>query len=141
MTTASAIKDALITNLSAASVFGPEQVSTDYGVMESTSACCCVVSITSYENNAMTFGNNRHEMYNAFLQAYIKDTGNHPQLKRDVFTVMDKMIATLKTDDELQGTAKGLGRVQIEHDPELMYSNGGPVFALVEMLVEVVLWD
>lgn len=141
MTTASAIIDAFVTNLSAASVFGSEQVSTDYDVMVSTSACCCVVSITSYENTAMTFGNNRHDTYNAFLQAYIKDTGDHPTLKRNVFVVMDKMIATLKTDDELQGTAKGLGRVQIEHDPELMYSNGGPVFALVEMLVEVVTWD
>lgn len=141
MSTASAIKDGFVTGLSAASVIGPEQVSTNYAVLESTSACCCVVSLTEYENEAMTFGNNREEVWTFFLQGYLKDTGNPITLKNNVFAFTDKIIAYLKSDDTIQGTANGLGRVTAIHDPEVALIVGGQTWLPVEFSVEVQSWD
>lgn len=140
-TTASAIKDGFVTTLSAASVLGSEQVSTNYAVMESTSACCCVVSFTGYENTAMTFGNDREEAWMFYLQGYLKDTGNPITLKNNVFAFTDKIIRALKDDDTVQGTAKGLGRVLISHDPEVAFVAGGATWLPVEFSVEVLTWD
>lgn len=140
-TSASAIKDGFITGLAAASVVGPEQVSTNYAVMESTAACCCVVSLTGYENGAMTFGNSREETWTFYLQGYLKDTGNPIALKNNVFAFTDKIISHLKSDDTVQGTAKGLGRVLVSHDPEVAFVVGGVTWLPVEFSVEVVAWD
>jgi hypothetical protein len=140
-TSASAIKDGFMTGLSAASVFGSGQVDTNYGVLESTSACCCVVSLAGYENEAMTFGNNRDETWTFFLQVYLKDTGDPLTLKNNVFAATDKVISYLKEDDTIQGTAKGLGRTLASHDPEVAFVVGGFSWLPVEFMVEVQAWD
>ena len=139
--TASAIKDALITNLSAASVFGSANVSTTYEVLEMTSACCCVVSWQGYENRAMTFGNQRTEVWTFLLEAKVKDLGDPYQLTLNTFTVIDKLIATLKADDTLQGTAMGLGRVEANRTPGEAETVGGATWLPIDTLVEVMVWD
>lgn len=141
MTTASALKDALITNLSAASVFGPGQVANTYDVMELTSGCCCIVNWQDYQNEAMTFGNNRREAWTFLLEAKVKDQGDPFQLTENTFTVIDRIIATLKTDDTLQGEAKGIGQVAANRVPGEAETIGGMTWLPVDVLVEILTWD
>lgn len=139
--TASAIKDAFLTNLGAASVLGSQNVSTTYDVMETTSACCCIVSWQDYQNTAMTFGNQRNEIWAFLLEAKVKDLGDPHQLTLNTFTVIDKIISTLKTDDTLQGTAMGIGRVTANRVPGEAETVGGATWLPIDVIVEVLVWD
>lgn len=141
MTTASALKDALITNLSAASVFGAGQVAITYDVMESTSGCCCIVNWQELQSESMTFGNNRREIWTFLLEAKVKDLGDPFQLTANTFAVIDKIVATFKTDDRLQGEAQGIGRLAANRVPGEAETIGGATWLPVDVLVEVLTWD
>jgi hypothetical protein len=139
--TASAINEAWLTNLSAASVFGEGQVSNDYGVMESTSACCCIVNPVGYVWEAMTFGNNRRNAWQWLLEVKVKDQGDSGQLNRNAIAITDKVLATLQSDDELQGTVREIGAVEMSRDPKVLEEIQGHVWQAVDITVTLQDWD
>jgi hypothetical protein len=140
-TTASAIKDAAITNLSAASVIGGEQVSTNYSVMESTAACCAVVNVIGFVSNPMTFGNNRRGTATLLIEAKLKDTGDPVSLMNNTHSFMDKIIASLESDDTLQGTVEGIERIEATRDPNIAETIGGATWLPIDITVEMSWWD
>jgi hypothetical protein len=141
MTTASALKDAFLTNLSAASVLGPGQVSTNYSVLESTSACCCVVAFRQYTGTAMAFGNPQNRLWQFSLELFLKDTGDPVTLMNQPFAIVDKVIATLKSDDTLQGQANGIASVEANMEPGFTLDVGGATWIPIDMTVSVNVWD
>lgn len=142
MTTASAIKDALITNLGAASVFGSNQVATHYHVMEQTSACCCVIRWAGYNNEAMTFGNNRTAQWDFVAEIKLKDTGDPYSLMNNSFGLIDTVISSLKSDDTLQGQCKAIGAVSATRaEPGTFDEAGGAMWLPIDVNIEVLVWD
>lgn len=141
LSTASAINDAFLTTLSAGSVLGNGQVSNDYGVMESTSACCCVVSWTNYRNEAMTFGNNRKPTWQFLLELKIKDQSDPAALNRNAIAAISNIITALQNDDTLQGTARGIGAVEATKDNTVVEEVNGMAWRPINITVEVQDWD
>lgn len=141
LSTASAINQAFLTNLSAASVFGEGQVSNDYGVMESTSACCCVVNPIGYLWEAMTFGNNRKNTWQWLLEVKVKDQGDPGQLNRNAIAITDKVLLTLQSDDSLQDTVMGIGAVEMSQDLRELEEIQGHAWRPVNITVTLQDWD
>ncbi len=137
----SAILDGLLANLKAASVFGENQVSTDYAVMESTAACCAVVSFTGFSASANTFGNEWAGAYSFAVDVKLKDTGDPTLLPRKILEVLDMVMASLQSDDTLQGTATGLDRVEVNRTPGDVEIAGGATWIPVDMQLHVQSWD
>lgn len=141
LSTASAINQAFLDNLSAGSVFGEGQVSNDYGVMESTSACCCVVNPIGYLWEAMTFGNNRKNTWQWLLEVKVKDQGDPGQLNRSAIAITDKVLLTLQSDDSLQGTVMEIGAVEMSQDLRELQEIGGHAWRALDVTVTVLDWD
>lgn len=139
--TASAINQAFLDNLSAASVFGSGQVSNDYGVMESTSACCCIVNPVGYTWEAMTFGNNRRNTWQWLLEVKVKDQSDPGQLNRNAIAITDKVLGTLQSDDDLQETIKGIGAVEMSQDLKILEEVSGFVWRNIDVTVTLQDWD
>lgn len=141
LSTASAINQAFLDNLSAASVFGPGQVSNDYGVMESTSGCCCVVNPTSFTWEAMSFGNDRRNTWQWLLEGKVKDQGDPAALNRDAIAITDKVLATLQDDDTLQGTVRAIGAIEMSQNLREVEEVGGHIWRPVNWTVTLQDWD
>lgn len=135
-TTASAIRDGVTTNLTAASVIGSGQVSTNYSVMESTSACCAVVNVINFVSEAMTFGNTRRGTVTILAELKLKDTGDHVTLMNNVPGLIDKVVGSLESDDTLQGTVDAIDRIEANWDPRIGEEIGGIVWIPVDLTVE-----
>jgi hypothetical protein len=141
MASASAIRDGCITNLLAASVIGPGQVSPNYAVMESTSACCGVVNVTGFVSEAMTFGNNREGTATILAELKLKDTGDPVSLIANVPGFIDKVIASLESDDTLQGTVKAIDRIEASWDPHVVETLGSVSWLPVDVLITAEWFD
>ena len=141
LSTASAINQAFLDNLSAASVFGEGQVSNDYGVMESTSACCCVVNPIGYLWEAMTFGNNRKNTWQWLLEVKVKDQGDPGQLNRNAIAITDKVLLTLQSDDSLQDTIQGIGAVEMSQNLRELETVGSFSWRAIDVTVTLQDWD
>lgn len=140
-TTASAIRDACVTNLSAASCIGPNQVSNNYAVMESVAACCAVVNVIGFISNPMTFGNNRRGTATILAELKLKDTGDPVTLMNNVPALTDKVIQSLESDDTLQGAVQGIERIEAVWDPNIAETIGGATWIPVDLTVECSWWD
>lgn len=139
--TASAINQAFLDNLSSASVFGSGQVSNDYGVMESTSACCCIVNPVGYTWEVQTFGNNRKIEWQWLLEVKVKDQGDPGQLNRSAIAITDKVLATLQSDDSLQDTIAGIGAVEMSQTLRELETVGSFSWRAIDVTVTLQDWD
>jgi hypothetical protein len=125
---ASAIADAIVTNLSAASVFGAGGVSkSSYRVLESMSGSCAVVSFADMMARPVTFGSPRKFDSDWTLEVtiFIKDTGDPSALLNKVFTATDGTLASLRSDDTLQGTSDGIVQISGGFEPGRAVETGG----------------
>jgi hypothetical protein len=122
---ASAIADGIITNLNAASVLGSGGASKNYEVMELTSGCCAVVGWTGGVSTPVTFGTPAQRGWTHTIEAYIKDTGDHPAVMKNNFALVDKLIATIESDLSLQGTVQIVSEVRARRTPGEAVSLGG----------------
>lgn len=139
--TASAINEAWLTNLSAASVFGSGQVANDYSVMESTSACCCVVNPIGYTWEAQTFGNSRQISWQWLLEVKVKDQGDPVALNKNAIWITDKVLGTIQGDDTLQGTIQGVGAVEMSQDLREIEEIQGHAWRPINITVTLQDWD
>jgi len=140
-TSSSAVRVAGITNLSAASCIGPNQVSNNYAVMESTSACCAIVNTVGFVSNAMTFGNQREGTATLLIEAKVKDTGDAESAMSNVDALVDKIFASLESDDTLQGIVKSINRIEATRDPRIAEIVGGMTWLPIDITVEMSWWD
>lgn len=133
----SAITDALITMLGAASAFGSDAVAKDYSVMERSSGSCCVITWKRFNSTAVTFGgvaNDRHWTHT--IQGFVKDLGDPISLLNRVVGFGDKVLDVIEHDDSLQGTVATVDRVECGRDLNAGVQAGGaqwvPIFIDVQ---------
>ncbi|MFA6016436.1 MAG: hypothetical protein WC742_15365 [Gallionellaceae bacterium] len=137
---ASAIADGIITNLSAASVFGTGRVSkTSYQILESSACQAAMVHWTRLRSTPSAFGNprDRERTWNFNIECFLRDTGDPIQLKTRIWSLTDTVIASLESDDTLQGTCDSLSEIAGTHDPKSGLDVGGARWLTMDFNVEV----
>jgi hypothetical protein len=137
---ASAIADGLLTNLSAASVFGSGNVSKNsYQILESSCCQAALIHWTRLISKPTTFGNprDRERIWNFNIECFLRDTGDPIQLKTRIWSLTDTVIASLESDDTLQGTCDSLGEIAGTHDPKSGLDVGGARWLTMDFNVEV----
>ncbi len=142
---ASAIQDALVTTLSAASVFGSGNVSTNFRVLESSSACACVVGWMGVENVPDTYGmggeNHSKTLWTFSTRIYLKDVGSAVELMDDhVPAVIDKLVSAMRDDDTVQGTAEQVVAIRADRDPDIAFTVGGATWLMIDGEVDIEEW-
>ena len=117
---ASAMADALVTMLSAASVFGPNMVTKeDYSVLDICSGSCAVINVGGLASEPATFGtpSGRERVWEFRIDTWIKDTGDPFIMRTRVLSLTNLVLTTLESDETLQGTAFDVGRIAMRYDP------------------------
>ena len=136
----SAIADAIITMLSAASAMGASAVSKDYKVLETTAGSCCVVNWLGMNEKMSAFGNPtaKEIVWTHIIHGFVKDEGDANAALQKVIGFPDTVVTTLRSDDTLQGTVEEVLAIRGKRDPELAIRAGGatwlPVFFEVDSL-------
>lgn len=105
----SAIADALVTMLGAASAFGSEAVSKDdYACLERASGSAVMVQPEGFSNIVLTFGapTKKHVTWQIGLEVYVKDTGDPAKVLNRLWSVQDVIKGVIDSDDTALGTAK-----------------------------------
>jgi hypothetical protein len=137
---ASDITDSIITNLTAASVFGACQVKTHYHVLES-SGCCAVVSFAGVDVTPFTMGDSFQRVYTHAIEVYVKDTsGNAEQIEAQTQRMVDLSVCSLQADSTLQRGDPNLRQVEAirgAHDIQTVANAAGAVWYLAELEIEV----
>ncbi len=132
----SAIADAIITMLSAASAIGIDAVSKDYKVLETTGASCCVVNWLGFNEKRITFGGDDEIIWTHIIHGFAKDEGDANAALQRVIAFPDTILTTLRSDDTLLGTVEKIVAIRGNRDPELAIRAGGatwlPVFFEVD---------
>ncbi len=138
---ASAIADGIISNLSAASVFGTGNVSkSSYQILESSACQAAMVYWTRLTSEPATFGNprDRDHIWSFTVECYLRDTGDPVQLLNRVWSLTDTVIASLESDDSLQGTCDALNTITGAHDSKSALNIGGATWLTFDLNLEVV---
>ena len=137
-TTASAVCDALITMLSATSVFGASAVGLTYKVLETASgSAAVVVSLTGFNSISISFGGDKERSWIFGTKLYVKDTGNPNTALARVGKCVDATLACLESDDTLQGTVDTILAIRGSRDPDRLEETGGAIWLPVEVGIEV----
>ena len=133
----SAIADALVTMLGAASAFGSTAVGKDYKVLESSSGSCCVVTWRRFTSVESTYGGATHDrQWTHTIQGFIKDQGDAVSLLGRVITFSDTILNVIEKDGTLQGTVNEVVRVDAARDLNAAVQAGGAFW--VPIFVDVV---
>ena len=138
-TSASGVCDALVTMLSAASVFGSTGAAWTYDILEShTGSAAAVVSFLSLDRRPVAYGNpNDKEGHWIFsVNLYIKDAGNAATTLKRVSAGIDAVISCVDADDTLQGTVELVTGLRATRKPDEYLEIGGAAWLPVEMQVE-----
>ncbi len=138
---ASAIIDGIITSLGAASVFGSNNVSKNYKVLESSSACCCVVNWTGYNHVVTQFGGGGNRTWTFSLEVYSKDTGNASATIDKTILCIDKVAKAFEHDQTIQGTCEKINRITGSRRPGEAMIVGGFTWLPMPMSIEVLEWS
>lgn len=129
---------AFVTNLGATSVLG-SNVNTNYKVLESSSACCLVVSgLSKQESSITTFGGVRDEKITFMLEGFLKDTGNPNIMIPNVGSFSDLVVTSLESDPTLQGTVDYINDIRAERTVGEAFSVGGHTWFKVDFNVDVI---
>lgn len=138
---ASAISDALVTMLSAASVFGDGMVTKDdYGVLERASGSCAVVEWVGLGGEPTAIGGEFDDLYTHEIAAFAKDLDDPKATLRRVLSVIDGVVSCIRADQSLQGTAGGkVQEIRANREPRVSLEAGGqrwlPIFIEVDSLI------
>ena len=138
---ASAIADAYVTMLGAASVFGSGNVTKgDYGVLNRASGSCCVVEWSFLDGGPATVGGGdpEHEWTHE-LALFVRDSGDTARTAERTLTAIDAVVGCLMADQSLQGEAAGnLQGIRADRAPREAIEVGGhrwlPIFVEVTSL-------
>jgi len=124
---ASGMIDGIITNLCAASVLGASGASTDYYVLETTSACCAVVGWINDEFVPQTFGAPMEggKTHTILIQGYIRDNNDPVAIMKNNAGFIDLLMDSLISDSTLQDSINVVRRIFSTRNPDEMVSAGG----------------
>jgi hypothetical protein len=144
MATASSVTDALINNLSAASVIGSCRVKTHYAVLESGSQAG-VVQWLSDETERVQFANGRQITMSHSLRLYVKDlSGNAKLIERQTQQLRDISACSLWADPNLQHGSNPetvtVDSIAFARDLDTAFDTGGATWYLVDGVITTVLW-
>ena len=135
---ASAMIDGIITNLTSTSVLGASGASTDYFVLETTSACCAVVGWQTVNYIPDTFGDpmSGGKVTIVEIEGFIREKNNPAEIMRDSAGFADLLTNTLISDDTLQNSIDTIRRVSARRNSGEVASAGGltwlPIYIEVE---------
>ncbi len=138
---ASAIADGLVTNLSAASVFGNGCVSkTSYQILESSACQAAIVQWARLKSEAITFGDprDRQRTWNFIVECYLRDLGDPVQLLTRVWSLTDTVIASIESDETLQGTCDEVNTITGAHDSKSALNIGGATWLTFDLNLEAI---
>ena len=134
----SAIADALVTMLSAASVLGSGNVSkSSYQVLESAATHSAVVQWTGIRTEQNAFGGQHRRIWDMDMHVFIRDTNDPVAAINRVWSLTDKIIACLDADPTLLNTCTDTGMLSANRDPEQAYVVGGATWLPFHMNLEV----
>jgi len=121
---ASAIGDALVTMLSAPSVFGAGHVADDDWSVVSTATCTAMVEWTNFRAMPTAFGNPPplEVDWRVMVYIFVRDTGDPVSCKRNLVKATDLVLSTIAADATLQGTVEGVPEISGARDPLNVYT-------------------
>jgi len=140
---ACAISQGLINNLSATSVIGSCQVGTNWSVLETTSACCAVVTFIGLESVPWALNNQHERTYRHRIFLYVKDRGgNGLLLEPDSQALFDTAVCSIETDRTMQGDIDIREVVGISgtRDPENSLEIGGANWFETQIVTSITEW-
>jgi hypothetical protein len=139
---ASAVRDGLVSVLSGSAYFGQNTVDTDYKILETSNACCIVVSWAGYEGNPISMGAGQGGVHIFLLELRLKEVDSPTLIMDRTVGAVDKMLDALKSDDTLNGTAKGVESLEGSREPGVAFvSPGGNTWLPVDFTARVQVWD
>lgn len=115
---ASAIKDGFITQLSAASAFGTNGVSTNYRILEQTAGSCLVISWINLDSTPLAYGTTHIDRVWTFsVEIFLKDTGDPIAVLNRPFAAIDTIVSALEDNPTVQGTCEEVPAIRAFHRP------------------------
>lgn len=139
---ASAVRDGLVSVLSGSAYFGQNTVDTDYKILETSNACCIVVSWTGYEGTPITMGAGQGGVHIFLLELRLKEVDSPTSIMDRTVDGVDKILNALKSDDTLNSTAKGVESLEASREPGTAFvSPGGNTWLPIDFTARVQVWD
>ena len=138
-TSASGVCDALVTMLSAASVFGSGGAAWTYDILEShTGSAAAVISFLSLDRRPVAYGNptDKEGRWLFSVNLFIKDAGNAKTTLTRVSAAIDAVISCVDADDTLLSTVELVTGLRATRKPDEYIEAGGATWLPVEMQVE-----
>ena len=140
---ASAIGDALVSILGAASAFGPGSVATHYGVLESSSGSAVVIQWTGIESHKDQFGQATNERnWIMTLDMFAKDLGDPIALSNKLSSCIDILLTTMESNNTINATAEWTGAIRANRPmpPEGIFEAGGATWFRMPVEIDVREW-
>ena len=129
--------DAVIANISAASVLSACAVGKDYSVMESAASAAAVVSYTGMRSSSDTFST-RERLITIRCELFVKDVTSPSAMMDYVSDISDMIVSSLEDDLTLQGTVEEVREVRATRTPGDVFSNGTVLYLPVNIEVDAV---
>ena len=136
MTTASALIDALATNLGAASTLGSANVSTDYNVMETSSACCAVIGWSDVTSVPITFGGEFATGWTCLIEGFVKDNNDPKLMMKNINKFFQTMKDSIESDTSMQGEIEAITEIRINRRPGEAYTVSGHTWLPITIEVD-----
>lgn len=141
---ASAIKDGLVTTLSAASAFGAGGVDTNYSILETTGGSCLVLSWANLDSAPMAYGvAHKERVWTFAVEIFMKDTGDPVSLMNRPFSAIDTIVTALEADPTVQGTAESVPAIRAFHRPSQfrqLVDAGGAIWVMFQIEIDIREW-
>ena len=133
--TASAIVDGIITNITAASVLGTKSACTNYKVLETTGACSAVVGWSAHSSFPVTMGTTKEKQWTHTIELFVKDNSDPVTTMNRTIWLIDKVVASLDSDDTIQGTVDTILEIRANRAIGEAFTAGGHTW--LQSIVEI----
>ena len=134
------IVNAIVTNLSAASVLGSGRASKDYSVIETTQEPTAIVGFRAMAGQRDTFGGLDSAGWVYLAEVIFKDKGSASSLMDSIITMSGKIYDSLRSDDTLQGTVEEIIAIRAERTPGEAFQTGTAALYKVDFEIDVLEW-
>ena len=135
------VVNALVTNLSAASVLGSAAVGKDYSILERSQGPCAVVfGMSEMISLPLSFGGERERRWTYLVQMFIKDTGSASAVMDVHHTHTPLIVRSLETDQTLQGTVQRVDQIRASRTPGEALQVGAVTVFPIDVEVDVIDW-
>ena len=134
------IVNAIVTNLSAASVLGSGRAAKDYSVIETTQEPTAVIGFRSMAGQRDTFGGLDSAAWVYRAEVFFKDKGSSSALMDAIVTTSGKVYDSLRSDDTLQGTVEQIFAIRAERTPGEAFQTGTVTLYKVDFEIDVLEW-